>query len=80
MISAINHARMATSRSEAFDPARFVEARKAKKLSQRAIAGQVGISQPQLVELERGKRPPTEALAARLAEAVGVELSQLKRA
>ncbi len=69
---------MAT-RVDEFDPPSFVEARKAKGLSQRAVATQVGISQPQLAELERGKRAPTIELLRRLADVVGATADKFQR-
>ena len=42
----------------------LIEARKAAKLTQRQLAEQMGIGQPNLADIERGRRPlPRERIA-----------------
>lgn len=57
--------------------ARIRSARQSLGLSQRTLAGQAGISQPALANLERDRRHPSFALACRLADALGVSLDRL---
>jgi transcriptional regulator with XRE-family HTH domain len=66
-------------RDPAFDPRRFVSARKSKNLSQRRVAALVHISQAQVAELEGGKRPPTRRLLAQLAAVLGVAENELRK-
>jgi transcriptional regulator with XRE-family HTH domain len=51
--------------------------RRARKLSQRAIAAEFGISQAHWCRLEAGTRCPRPRFAARLAKASGIPLSRL---
>jgi transcriptional regulator with XRE-family HTH domain len=48
-------------------------ARKKKRLSQRELAAQIGISGPYLNDIEHGRRnPPSGELAAKMATALGI--------
>jgi transcriptional regulator with XRE-family HTH domain len=53
-----------------FDPRRLAECRRARQLSQRALAIKAGVSQALIAELERGKHPPSLVSVARIAAAL----------
>jgi transcriptional regulator with XRE-family HTH domain len=63
--------------SQEFDPSRLAALRKAKGLSQRALAQAAGISQALVAELERGKHPPSTSSLEKIANALSVSQSEL---
>lgn len=62
--------------SEEFEPSRLAALRKARGLSQRALAQAAGISQALVAELERGKHPPSKGSLEKLAAALSVSKSE----
>jgi ribosome-binding protein aMBF1 (putative translation factor) len=52
-------------------------ARKAKGLSQEALAYRVGLEQTDISKFERGKEKPNEARARKIAEALGLDEGDL---
>jgi len=56
-----------------FDPTRLSAKRRELKLSQRAFAQKVGVSQALIAELERGKHPPSSRSMEKVCRALGVE-------
>lgn len=63
-----------------FDPQRLAEQRRARKLTQRALAVKAGVSQALVAELERGKHPPSMGSLAKIAGALGVSESAFNKA
>ena len=51
--------------------------RKLADLSMRQVSAMVGISNPYLSQIERGLRAPSEAVAAGIATALGVDVDEL---
>lgn len=49
------------------------EARKARKLSQTAVAAQARVTQPQLSDIENGRSQPRVDTLYRVADAVGLD-------
>lgn len=66
-----NHAAM-KERAAAFDPSKLAQQRRAKALSQRALAAAVGVSQASIAEFETGKRFPSIDVLGRIAETLAV--------
>lgn len=58
-------------------PARLKRLREARGLSQRALARACGVTSQAVSLIEAGRREPSLAMARRLAEALGVGLSEL---
>jgi transcriptional regulator with XRE-family HTH domain len=56
---------------------RVKELRRRRGLTLEELAGQSGVSRAMISKLERGEKNPTLVVAARLAEGLGVTLSQL---
>ena len=50
------------------------EAREAAGLSQRELADRMGMAQPNLVPLERGRKSPTVRTLEKMADALGCDL------
>jgi len=55
----------------------LVALRKARQLSQRECARQVGISQPRLSDLENGKATPSLKEAAKFATLYGIQIEDI---
>ncbi|MEM4546838.1 MAG: helix-turn-helix transcriptional regulator [Nitrososphaerota archaeon] len=51
--------------------------RKKKEITQKELAERLGVSQPYISMLERGKRFPTLRIAMKLADIFGVPIEQL---
>jgi transcriptional regulator with XRE-family HTH domain len=66
-------------RDPSFDPSKLTQHRKDKGLTQRDLAAAVGISQANVAELERGKRPPAADVLVRIAEALSLNADLFKR-
>jgi transcriptional regulator with XRE-family HTH domain len=59
--------------------ARVRRAREAAGLSQRAVAAKAGLAREHLLRLEAGRADPSVGNLARIARAIGVELTELVR-
>ncbi len=55
--------------------AQLIRYRSQNGLSQRALAGRLGVSQPRVVELESGEKNPTLDTLVKIAAATGIEIA-----
>ncbi len=55
--------------------AQLIRHRSENGLSQRALAGRLGVSQPRVVELESGEKNPTLDTLVKIAAAIGIEIA-----
>ena len=59
---------------------RIREVREAKGITQQALANLVGVSRPYIVDLEKNRRGARPETWARIAEALGVKVEELREA
>ena len=59
---------------------RIAEIRKEKGITQIELAARSGVSQPYIVDLEHGRRGASPDTWARIAEALGVQVDELREA
>lgn len=57
---------------------RIKEVREAKGVTQQALANLVGVSRPYIVDLEKNRRGAKPETWARIAEALGVKVDELR--